>query len=456
MKSTKHNYRITLSSYLFPLGIALASCGCLAQPISKTSGPANVEVRQDAGRWQLFVDNQPFFINGVGGEGSLSKLKEAGGNSVRTWGIDRLQTVLDEAQLHGVKVCAGIWFHHEHDAEGFDYSKPEMVKAQLQQVRQAVLRFKDHPALLLWGLGNEMEGESGDKVVIWKAVQEAAKLTKELDPNHPTMTVIAEIGGRKIEGINKYCPDIDIVGINSYGGGPSVAERYAKLNCNKPYIITEFGPPGFWEVGKTSWDAPIEPTSNEKSEAYRRAYLGSVYQKPLCLGSYAFLWGNKQERTATWFGMFLPDGVKVSTVDTMTELWSGKSPRAACPAIKELKAEGDTQLKPKQTLKIHLTATDPAKQPLSVRWVVQPEQTKTYTAGREESVLPEIQSAIIRSDENGCEIAAPIAPGGYRVFAYVHNAVGASVGNIPFHVASPPQQVSQDTLKVQPVASKKQ
>ena len=71
-------------------------------------------------------------------------------------------------------------------------------------------------------------------------------------------------------------------------------------------------------------------------------------------------------------------------------------------------------------------------------------------------MLPEIQAAIIRSDENGCEIVAPIAPGGYRVFAYVHNASGASVGNIPFHVASPPQQVSQDTLKVLPVASKKQ
>ena len=456
MTTSTYNYRTLLKSHLIALVIVFASGGCLAQPTSKSSVPVKVEVRQDAGQWHLYVDQKPFFINGAGGEGSLSKLKEAGGNSVRTWGIDRLQTVLDEAQQHGIKVCAGIWFHHEHDAEGFDYSKPEMVKDQLQQVRQAVLRFKDHPALLLWGLGNEMEGESGDKVEIWKAVQEAAKLTKELDRNHPTMTVIAEIGGRKVEGINKYCPDIDIVGINSYGGGPSVAERYAKLNGNKPYIITEFGPPGFWEVGKTSWGAPIEPTSNEKAEAYRRAYLGSVYQKPLCLGSYAFLWGNKQERTATWFGMFLPDGVKVNTVDTMTELWSGKLPLAACPVIKELKAEGATQLQPKQTLKIQLAATDPAQKPLRVRWVVQPEQTKTYTAGREELVLAEIQAAIIHSDETGCEIMAPSELGGYRVFAYVHSASGASVGNIPFHVASPPQQVSQDTLKVQPVASKKQ
>ena len=145
-------------------GIALIPCGCLAQSTVKNNGPAKVELRQEAGRWQLLLNRQPFFIKGAGGEGSLSKLKEAGGNSIRTWGADRLQSVLDEAQRQGLTVCAGIWLHHERDTEGFDYSQPAMVKAQLEQVRQCVLRFKDHPALLLWGLGNEMEGyEAGNK-----------------------------------------------------------------------------------------------------------------------------------------------------------------------------------------------------------------------------------------------------------------------------------------------------
>jgi hypothetical protein len=179
----------------------------------------------------------------------------------------------------------------------------------------------------------------------------------------------------------------------------------------------------------------LEPTSPEKADFYRRAYLGSVRQKPWCVGSYAFLWGNKQERTATWFGMFLPDGTKVNAVDTMTELWSGKPPQAACPVIKELTAEGSTQLSPGATLKIRLSATDSANRPLRVRWVVQPEQTKTLTAGRVEQLLPEIPSAINSSDERGCEIIAPNRPGGYRVFAYVHNESGASVGNVPFHVS---------------------
>lgn len=417
-------------------GLVIAVCGCLAQAPDKSNGPVNVEVRQAAGRWQLYVNQQPFLIKGAGGKGSLAKLREAGGNSVRTWGVDRLQSVLDGAQKQGLTVCVGIWFHHEHDKEGFDYSRPEMVKAQLEQVRQTVLRFKDHPAVLLWGLGNEMEGEAGDKVEIWNAIQAAAKLTKELDPNHPTMTVIAEIGGQKVAGIHKYCPDIDIIGINSYGGGPSVADRYAKLNGTKPYVITEFGPVGPWETGKTSWGAPYEPTSTEKAALYRKTYEGSIANQPLCLGSYAFLWGQKQETTATWFGMFLKGGDKLQAVDTMTELWSGSPPANRCPVIKQFRIRDLREFAPGDVFSAELEAADPSGRPLQVRWVVQPEQTKKLTAGAEEQTLPELTDSILRSDGRSAEVRAPQAPGGYRLFAYVRNGVGAAVANVPFHVVS--------------------
>ena len=417
-------------------GAALAATGCLTPSPGRDHSAIPVELRQEAGRWQLYVDRQSFFIKGAGGEGSLPKLKEAGGNSIRTWGADRLQPVLDEAQKEGLKVCAGIWFHHEQDAEDFDYSQPEMVQAQLELVRQVVLRFKNHPALLLWGLGNEMEGEAGDKVEIWNAIEAAARLTKELDPNHPTMTVIAEIGGQKVAAIHKYCPDIDIIGINSYGGGPSVAERYAKLKGAKPYIITEFGPVGPWEAGKTAWGAAYEPTSTEKAASYRRTYEGSIANQPLCLGSYTFLWGQKQETTATWFGMFLKDRDKLQAVDTMTELWSGSPPANRCPVIKQLKIRDLREFAPGAVFSADLEAADPSGLPLQVRWVVQPEQTKKLTAGAEEQILPEFTDLIVRSDTHSAEVRAPQAPGGYRLFAYVRNGVGAAVANVPFQVGN--------------------
>ncbi len=440
---------------IFPCGLLAGVITFLAGVSPIFAAPLKVEMTRDGGRWVLKRDGKPFFVKGAGGTNRLDLLAAAGANSVRTWGGDNLEPFLDEAHKHGLTVTVGIWLRHEGDEGNFSYDNPAMLAEQLELVRKAVLRYKDHPAVLIWGIGNEMEGyAAGDNPAIWKHVNEAARLAKSLDTNHPVMTVIVELGGRRIQSINQFCPDVDIVGINTYAGASSIATRYADLNPTKPYIITEFGPPGFWEVGKTPWGAPIEPTSPQKAESYRSAYLGSVYQRPMCLGSYAFLWGNKQERTATWFGMFLPDGTKVNAVDTMTELWTGKPSSSPCPVIKELKPEGSTQLKPKQTLKIRLAASDSAKSPLRVRWVVQPEQTKTLSAGKEEQTLPEIQSAIVRSDEQSCEIIAPQTAGGYRVFAYVHNAAGASVGNVPFHVSAPAQQASKDLPAVTPVVAK--
>ena len=78
----------------------------------------------------------------------------------------------------------------------------------------------------------------------------------------------------------------------------------------------------------------------EKAARYRKTYEGAVANQPLCLGSYAFTWGNKQEATATWFGMLLPDGSRLAAVDTMQELWTGKPPANRVPELRSLQLDG--------------------------------------------------------------------------------------------------------------------
>ena len=411
--------------------------GCLSANLNLHAQAVRVEVVKTGEGWQMKRDGKPFFVKGAGGDGSMSLLKEAGGNSVRTWGADRIQATLDEAQKNGLTVAVGIWFHHENDTEGFNYSKPDMVKQQLEQVCQIVKKFKDHPAVLLWGLGNEMEGYgAGDKAEIWTAVNDAAKAVKQIDPNHPTMTVISELGGERVACVHRYCPDIDIVGINTYAGASSIGDRYAKLHGTKPYIVTEFGPPGPWEIGKSSWGAAYEPTSTEKGDWYRKAYTGSIGQKPMCLGAYAFLWGNKQETTTTWYGMFLSDGTKVQAVDTMTELWTGQPPAHRCPVIKRLKIRGKDELAAGATFTAELEAADLDNQPLQVKWLIQPEQSAKGSGGQAEPALPELVSPIVQSDASHAEVKAPDQIGGYRLFAYVRNQAGAAVANVPFYVGT--------------------
>jgi hypothetical protein len=366
-------------------------------------------------------------------------LADCGGNSIRTWGADEgLQEQLDQAQRLGLTVTVGIWLGHER--HGFDYADPSQVAAQLERSRKAIQRYKDHPAVLMWGIGNEMEGyDKGDSPTIWKAVNDIATMAKEVDPNHPTMTVIAEIGGERVPCINRFCPAIDVIGVNSYGGGPTLGRRYREVGGgSKPFIFTEFGPPGAWEAPKTPWGAPLEPTSTDKADLYRKTYESSVLPEKdkLCLGSYAFLWGAKQEATATWFGMLLPDGSRTEAVDALAELWTARPLANRCPQIRSLRiADGQSQAAPGAIVHATLETADPEHDALEVQWQLHREVEGHSTGGDHQAAPPTYPDAILRSDSRGAEVRLPTELGGYRLFAFVRDGHGgAAVANVPVQV----------------------
>jgi len=409
----------------------LAGCSSAPAVAQNESVPTRVVVEQKGDGWQMLVGGKPFFVKGSGGDGSLDRLKATGANALRTWGSDKLDMILPEARKRDLMVCAGIWLGHRE--QSFNYDNPDQVAKQQESVRQTILKYKNDPNVLVWALGNEMEGYGkGDDAAIWTAVENAAKLAKQLDPNHPTMTVIAEIGGDRVKSIHTLCPDIDIIGINSYGGSPSIAERYKAAGGKKPYIITEFGPPGTWEGPKTAWGAPIELTSTEKAGRFREAYEKSIANQPLCLGSFAFVWGHKQEGTSTWNGLLLPDGSKVAAVDTLHELWTGKPPADPCPVIKTLTLNGAADVTPGATIKAILDASDPSGAPVKAIWTLRDEDLFQNVGGVHEETLPSYPEAIIQASANGAEVRLPTRPGKYRLYVEVENDKGgAATANIP-------------------------
>lgn len=417
-----------------------------------------VELRKTDTGWTLFRNGQPFFIKGAGGDASKQTLVDCGGNSFRLWGADHIDDQLEQANRLGLAVTVGIWLEHSPGQHHFDYHNPAQVAEQLERVKQTVLKYRDNPAVLVWALGNEMEGyKQGDDAAIWQAVQDAAAAVHKIDPNHPTMTVIAEIGGKRVQSINQYCPDIDIIGINSYAGAPSVAQRYRGLGGTKPYIITEFGPMGQWEVGKTSWGAPMDATTTAKAREYRESYEKSILveKDKLCLGSYAFLWGFKREETATWYGMFLPDGSRVQAVDTMTELWTGHAPEHTCPQIDPLVVDHD-QVGPGQTVHATLHVTHPDGNPLTAKWVLEKDPTTHGTGGAFEAEPTSYPDAIVHGDLDGADVRLPTALGGYWLYAYVYDGHGgAAVADAPLNVSttSEPSQAAASTDAASAAAS---
>lgn len=403
-----------------------------SQPVS--APPAKVEVVRSAGSWQLLRNGKPFLIRGVGGTTRMEDLVAAGGNSMRTWGADQADKELDACSKHGLTLTIGVWLGHK---SYFDYNDAAKVKQQFETSKAVFQKHKDHPALLMWGIGNEMEAEGNDTPAVWMAVEQIAKACKQIDPNHPTMTVVAEISQQKIDHIKKYAPSVDVLGVNSYGGLPSLPKRLKEFGWDKPYVVTEYGPLGPWERPKTPWGAALEQTSTEKADYYAQNYKESIEgQRGWCLGSYAFLWGNKQEETPTWFGMFLPSGERTAAVDVLARAWTGAWPKNRAPALKELTldiAQQNVAAGTKATAGVR--ASDPDGDPLVYQWEIRREAENKAFAGEGEKKPGAIKGIVDNLANPNIQFTVPGESGAYRLYVTVRDGKGnAACANLPFHV----------------------
>ena len=390
--------------------------------------PVRAQVTVEGSR--LLVNGQPFQAHGVAGWDNLEILRDLGVTTIRTYG-DNAEDVLDEAQRLGLKVILGFWL--EHPRRGFDYANPAHVGPQMERLRDFVLAHKDHPALLMWGIGNEVEAELADDSQVWPAIEEAAKLVKSLDPHHPTLAVLAETGADKVAKLKAYAPSIDVLGINSYGESvPSVPARVRAQGWTGPLILTEMGAIGQWQAPKTGWGAAIEPTSTRKA-ALLEQQLAAI--GPDTAGQILFLWGWKQEVTHTWHSLLLPTGEWKQSAEIMAAAWDGKTPGGnRAPRIASLAFAGPDIMAPGGEILARLEASDPDGDPLAVEWEVMEEQKILLLAGDAEPELRRFPQAIRQGGKESVTLGG-LAPGAYRLYVTVRDGRGAAAtGNLPFRV----------------------
>jgi len=410
---------------ILSLVLSLAAAAACAEP-------SVVRIDGAPGAQRLLVNGKPFVIQGAGGGGSKKVLAALGANSFRTWGSDTAPRDLDEAQRNGLMVMVGIWLGHaEH---GFDYTNPDHLRGTLEGALRDVAAVKDHSALLGWTLGNEMEMNNPHQEEMWRFINELAGRVKALDPNHPVGTVIAEIYGTKAADIERLCPNLDFVGINTYGGGASAGRRYREAGGTKPWFITEFGIPAAWELGASSWGTPLEPSSTWKADWYRDVYTNGIapYRGKDCLGSFAFVWGSKVEATPTWHGLLLPDGTELAAAEALQELWGATRPTNLCPVIRSFDLDRDDLSAPDQLVAASVSAVDPDGDALRYEWALVSEGAHYNDVGLGAPLPPNHAAAIVEGQ--GTPRAKVRLPGHgvYRLYVYVFDGCGhAAYANRP-------------------------
>ena len=410
--------------------LVAAALGCAA--------PSRAEVRISG--HTILVDGKPFTVKGAAGTRQLPLLAGLGANTIRTYGADEAD-VLDRAQAAGLKVILGFWL--EHPRRGVDYRNEAFATAQLARLEQFVRQHRNHPALLMWGIGNEVESELADDSQVWPGIERAARLVKQLDPKHPTLAVLAEAGNNKVAKLKAQAPSIDVLGVNSYGDGLlSLPERVRQQGWVKPWLVTELGPRGQWQAAHTPWGAFIEPSSGEKAALLRRYLPQSL--PPNANGHLVFYWGQKQEVTPTWHSLLLPDDSWSETAEAMAAAWGGHTPpngarRNHAPRIARFEFTHQpgspwASWPRGQIARARLEVADPDKDPITLHWSVMAESTDLRVAGDAEAVPASYPHALFGSGSDGVSIQG-LHPGAYRLFLLVRDGRGAvATANLPFRV----------------------
>ncbi|MBD9478831.1 glycoside hydrolase family 2 TIM barrel-domain containing protein [Pseudoxanthomonas sp. PXM02] len=429
---------------LLKAGLAsLLYVAATAASVARAEAPSQVRIVHEDGRYLMHVDGKPFLVKGAGMSGDeQEELAARGGNSFRTWstGTDtaKVRAMLDRAQRNGLKVAMGIEVGNER--HGFDYDDAAAVAKQRERIRQEVRLYKDHPAVLMWVAGNELNLHY-ENPKVWNAIGEIADTIHAEDPNHPVMTTLAGFDKKLIDLLKARAPSLDLIGIQLYGDIGALPEKLASSGWTGPYVVTEWGPTGHWESPLTSWKAPIEDDASRKAALLQQRYEQVIAaDKTQGLGSYVFLWGNKQERTPTWYGLFLPSGESTPSVDAMEYVWTGRWPANRAPSIQPLTLEGRSALdsvtvKAGQSAVARVDARDPDGDAVRYRWTVLHESTATSIGGDREDVPPTLDLAMEDDGKGGLRFTAPDAPGAYRLFVEVRDGHGhAAYANLPFRV----------------------
>lgn len=295
------------------------------------SGPSHVEVTGGDGDWDLAVDGQPYTVRGFTWGPSfdtadhyMPMLTDMNANTIRTWGTgEDTRALLDSAAAHDVRVMMGFWLlpgGGPGSGGCVDYRTDDAYKSETRaDILHWVDVYKDHPGVLMWNIGNEsilglqdcFSGQDLEDVrhAYAEFVNEVSVAIHEADPNHPTTNTDAWAGAWPY--IQRGAPDLDLLSINAYGDVCGIRENWEDGGYDRPYLLTEGGAPGEWEVPDDANGVPDEPTDIAKGEAYVESWQCLREHDGVSLGATFFHFGIEGDFGGVWFNVIPGDNKRL-------------------------------------------------------------------------------------------------------------------------------------------------
>ncbi|MBL8878001.1 MAG: hypothetical protein JNG88_02685 [Phycisphaerales bacterium] len=172
--------------------------------------------------------------------------------------------------------------------------------------------FKNHPAILMWALGNEWNLWRPDRRFYYyhyeslpaaaAAMQANAVQVQSLDDNHPVCSILGEINypsqAEVYDIVTQVCTAVDVWGANIYRGPEfyGLFDEWATMSP-KPLFLSEFGTDAF---RTTHWWPPVGQADEGAQADYFQTLWRDLAEElsardpaRVCLGGTTFEWNDE-------------------------------------------------------------------------------------------------------------------------------------------------------------------
>ncbi len=186
------------------------------------------------------------------------------------------------------------------------------------RIQTIVNAYKNHPAILMWAIGNEWNLWRPDRPKYYHryatlseaaaAMQANTLQIKSLDTNHPVCSILGEINyptqGDVNNIVSNICTAVDVWGANIYRGPEFYAffTEWASMST-KPIFLSEFGTDAFHT---TSWWPPVGYEDEIMQADFVRSLwtdlaeeLSAINPSKVCLGGTVFEWNDEWWKSST-------------------------------------------------------------------------------------------------------------------------------------------------------------
>ncbi|HEY3869221.1 MAG TPA: discoidin domain-containing protein [Actinocrinis sp.] len=410
-------------------------------PAAPPNTPSVVKVTGSQGDWGLSVNGAPYYIKGVTYGPSnadagyyMPDLASMGVNTVRTWGTDSTtESLLDAADANGIKVINGFWLSQSEDYVNDTTDETN----DLNNIVALVDQYKDNGAVLMWDVGNEVINTlsstysgtqlQAEQVAYAQYVNRVVDAIHAADPNHPVTSTDAWVGAWPY--YQQYTPDLDLMAVNSYGAACGVQSAWQSGGYTKPYILTEAGPPGEWEVPNDENGVPQEDTDQQSTQGYATDWNCVTAAKGVALGATLFNYGVENDFGGIWFNFLTGDWRRDSYYE-ISSLYGGQYTSDQAPVITGMTVSDPTSVAAGKTFTVDVSATSPIGAPLRYS----ADLCSKYIDGNTAQ-----QGATFSATSGGVlTITAPDRIGVWKVDVYVYDDQGnAAVQTASINVVPP-------------------